>query len=124
MKDIINNLERVYNEIKLRKSKNKILSYNTGEVKHLKQLEFHKNPKRNRWVFGGNRTGKTECGAVEVVFLARGIHPYKNNKPVEGWVVSLSSQVQRDVAQRKILNYLNPDWVEDIVMSSGKKGFP
>ena len=24
----------------------------------------------------------------------------------------------------KILNYLNPDWVEDIVMLSGKKGFP
>ena len=124
MKDIINNLEKVYNEIKKRKDKNKIFSYNTGKVKHKKQIEFHKCPKRNRWVFGGNRTGKTECGAVEVVFLARGIHPYKKNKTVEGWVVSLSSQVQRDVAQRKILNYLNPDWVEDIVMLSGKKGFP
>ena len=124
MKDIINNLEIIYNEIKLRKNKNKIFGYNTGKVVHKKQVEFHKCLKRNRWVFGGNRTGKTECGAVEVVFLARGIHPYKKNKPVEGWVVSLSSQVQRDVAQRKILNYLNPDWIEDVVMLSGKKGFP
>ena len=124
MKDIINNLEIIYNEIKLRKDKNKIFRYNMGKIKHEKQLQFHKCLKRNRWVFGGNRTGKTECGAVETVYLARGIHPFKTNKPVEGWVVSLSSQVQRDVAQRKILNYLNPDWIEDIVMLSGKKGFP
>ena len=39
-------------------------------------------------------------------------------------MVSVSSQVQRDVAQRKILNYLNPDWIQDIVMQSGKKDFP
>ena len=90
-----------------------------------KQIEFHKCKKRNRWVFGGNRSGKTECGAVEVVYLARGIHPYKSNKKsVEGWVVSLSSQVGRDVAQKKILSYLNPDWIEDIVMTAGRKDFP
>ena len=124
MKDIINNLSIIYNEIKLRKSKNKLLTYNTGSKVHKKQIEFHKCLKKNRWVFGGNRTGKTECGAVETVYLARGIHPYRKNKTVEGWVVSLSSQVQRDVAQRKILQYLNPDWIDDIVMLSGKKGFP
>ena len=35
-------------------------SYNKGKIIHKKQLEFHKNTKKNRWVFGGNRTGKTE----------------------------------------------------------------
>lgn len=39
-------------------------------------------------------------------------------------MVSLSTQVQRDVAQQKILYYLNPDWVEDIVMLSGRKDNP
>ena len=81
--------------------------------------------KRNRWVFGGNRSGKTECGAVETIYLARGNHPFKENKKnVEGWVVSLSTQVQRDVAQKKILNYLNPDWIEEVVMLSGRKDYP
>lgn len=99
--------------------------YNVGEKVHEKQLIFHKCTKRNRWVFGGNRTGKTECGAVECVWLARGIHPYKENKgSVDGWVVSLSSQVQRDVAQKKILHYLDPSWIEDITMLQGRKDNP
>ena len=99
--------------------------YNTGKIVHQKQLDFHKQKKRNRWVFGGNRTGKTECGAVEVIWLARGIHPYRENrKNVSGWVVSLSRNVQREVAQEKILKYLNKSWIEDIVMQVGKKGAP
>ena len=105
-----------------RKNNNKLLQYNNGDKKHLKQIEFHKCNKKNRWVFGGNRSGKTECGAVEVVYFARGIHPYRKIKgATNGWVVSLSTQVQRDVAQSKILNYINPAWIEDVVMLSGRK---
>ena len=107
---------------KIRKEKNKLKFYNTGEKIHKKQIEFHKCPKKNRWVFGGNRSGKTECGAVEVIYMARGNHPYREiKKATTGWVVSLSTQVQRDVAQSKILNYLNPDWIVDVVMISGRK---
>lgn len=99
-----------------------LAKYNTGKIVHKKQLEFHKNQKRNRWVFGGNRTGKTECGAVETIWLARGNHPYRKNKPnTVGWVVSLSTRVQKEVAQDKILKYLNKSWIEDIVMKTGKK---
>ena len=108
-----------------RRRKNPLASYNTGRKKHKKQIAFHKCKKRNRWVFGGNRSGKTECGAVECIWMARGIHPYRQNrKDVFGWVVSLSQQVQRDVAQKKILHYLPPEWIEDVVMLSGKKGSP
>ena len=108
-----------------KRKKEKIAVYNTGRKRHFKQIAFHKCKKRNRWVFGGNRTGKTECGAVEAVYLARGIHPYrKNRKNVCGWVVSLSQQVQRDVAQEKILSYLNPRYIVDIVMLSGRKDNP
>ncbi len=100
-----------------------IKMYNSGSVVHKKQIQFHQSTKRNRWVFGGNRTGKTECGAVEVIWLARGNHPYKTNKPnVVGWVVSLSTRVQKEVAQDKILKYLNKSWIYDIVMKQGKKG--
>lgn len=112
-------------EIEYRERFNAIDKYNQGEKVHKKQLEFHKCLKRNRWIFGGNRSGKTECGAVECVWLARGIHPYRQNrKDVFIWAISLSRQVQRDVAQAKILHYLKPDWIYDVVMENGSKDYP
>ena len=112
-------------ELRKRREEDYLARYNMGERVHQKQLAFHKCDKRNRWVFGGNRSGKTECGAAECVYMARGIHPYRTNKAdVQGWVVSLSQQVQRDVAQKKILRYLRRDWVEEIVMYSGRKDAP
>ena len=123
--NIISKIKKIEKEQQKRYDNNLILRYNQGKKVHKKQVAFHKCKKRNRWVFGGNRSGKTECGAVEVVYMARGIHPYRKNKNgVFGWVVSLSTQVQRDVAQEKILKYLNPDWIEDITMLSGKKDSP
>lgn len=120
-RDIIIKLKAIDKEIARRQRDNKLELYNKDMVHH-KQIEFHKCDKSNRWVFGGNRSGKTECGAVETVWLARGIHPYKDNKPgIECWVVSLSTQVQRDVAQKKILSYLKKDWIVDVIMTSGKR---
>ena len=125
MREIVEKIRAIEKEQKKREKENFLALYNAGEKKHEKQLAFHKCLKRNRWVFGGNRSGKTECGAVECVYMARGIHPYRENrKDVCGWVVSLSTQVQRDVAQKKILHYLRRDWIEDIVMLSGRKDSP
>ena len=122
---IIKAIKRIEAEQKRRTEKSNLELYNSGKKKHKKQIAFHKCKKKNRWVFGGNRSGKTECGAVESIYIARGIHPYKKNKNnVFGWVVSLSQQVQRDVAQAKILHYLKKEWIEDIVMISGKKDYP
>ncbi|MBO5713941.1 MAG: terminase family protein, partial [Clostridia bacterium] len=125
MQEIIKRILEIEQEQKRRVGTDNLKGYNTGKKKHKKQLAFHKCKKKNRWVFGGNRSGKTECGAVESIYMARGNHPYrKNKKDVFGWVVSLSTQVQRDVAQAKILRYLNPSWIEDITMLSGKKDSP
>lgn len=122
MREVVERIVEIETELNRRKQKDFLSQYNSGDIKHEKQLAFHKCQKKNRWVFGGNRSGKTECGAVEAVYLARGIHPYRENKDnVFGWVVSLSQQVQRDVAQAKILHYLNPSWIEDVTMLSGKK---
>ncbi len=116
---IVKKILKVEKEISTRYNANKLNFYNKKGKIHKKQIAFHKCPKRNRWVFGGNRSGKTECGAVEVVYMACGVHPYRKNKVVDGWVVSLSRQVQRDVAQRKILEYLPASYIEKIVMVSG-----
>ncbi|MBQ9485414.1 MAG: terminase family protein [Clostridia bacterium] len=125
MREILERIFEIEREQKSRAAGNALSYYNAGKVKHLKQIAFHKCLKKNRWVFGGNRSGKTECGAVETVYMARGNHPYRpNRKNTFGWVVSLSTQVQRDVAQAKVLNYLDPRWIEDITMLSGKKESP
>lgn len=120
-KQIIKNILKLEAEISTR-ANCKLYSYNSCGKVHKKQIAFHKCTKRNRWVFGGNRSGKTECGAVEVVYLATGKHPYKPNKLTEGWVVSLSRQVQRDVAQKKIMQYLPKFCIQKIVMVSGESG--
>lgn len=89
---------------------------------HTKQASFHRSRLRNRWVFGGNRTGKTVAGAVEAVWYATGLHPYKTIKPpTRGWVVSLTNEVQRDVAQHEILKWLPRDMIKDVQMRKGKK---
>ena len=125
MREIVEKLCKIDAELDRRREGDFLARYNTGDKIHQKQVAFHKCPKRNRWVFGGNRSGKTECGAVECVYMARGIHPYRENrKDVCGWVVSLSTQVQRDVAQKKILRYLRRDWIEEIVMISGRRDAP
>ncbi len=123
--DILRRIAEIDAELKRRRQKSKIELYNSGRTKHKKQMAFHKCRKRNRWVFGGNRSGKTECGAVESLWILRGIHPYRNNrKNVFGWVVSLSQQVQRDVAQAKILSYLPKSWIADVTMLAGRKDSP
>lgn len=125
MNEIVTLIKEIEAEQQKRRRQDALAQYNKGKKVHKKQIAFHKCKKRNRWVFGGNRSGKTECGAVETVYLARGVHPYrKNRQNVFGWVVSLSQQVQRDVAQKKILHYLRPDQIADIVMLSGRKDNP
>ena len=123
MQEILNRIKKIEQE-ETRRKKSPLARYNKTKV-HLKQMAFHKCLKRNRWVFGGNRSGKTECGAVETVWLARGIHPFRANRDnVSCWVVSLSQQVQRDVAQQKILYYLDKSWIREIVMANGSKSSP
>jgi len=121
---LIKDLSEIKSEINLRLKPSELDKYNRDKVHH-KQIAFHKAKERNRWVFGGNRSGKTECGAVETVWKVRGIHPYRPNKDnVSGWVVSVTYEVQREVAQKKILKYLNPEWIINIEMQTGRKGSP
>ena len=123
MQQILLKIKQIEQEQKRRKA-SPLARYNKSKI-HVKQMAFHKCLKRNRWVFGGNRSGKTECGAVETVWLARGIHPYRTNRDnISCWVVSVSQQVQREVAQQKILHYLNRSWIREVSMISGSKTSP
>ena len=123
-KKLLSRLISVERALSAERENNKLAHYNEPPLVHEKQLAFHRCLKRNRWVFGGNRSGKTECGAAEVAYLARGVHPYRQNKRTEGWVVSLTREVQRDVAQRKVLSYLKKEWIAEAVMISGRSSAP
>ncbi len=124
-KEIVAGIVAIEREQARRAGKSPLARYNAGKKRHKKQIAFHKCKKRNRWVFGGNRSGKTECGAVECLYIALGEHPYRKNRgDVFGWVVSLSQQVQRDVAQKKILQYLDPARIAEITMLSGRRDSP
>lgn len=120
---IVERIQQIERE-QLRRKSSKLANYNKDKV-HAKQMAFHQCQKRNRWVFGGNRSGKTECGAVETVWLARGIHPFRANKDdIDCWVVSVSRDVQKQVAQKKVLQYLDKNWIDKVVMISGSKDSP
>ncbi len=122
---IISRLAVIEKELERRRAGEKNITEYNKRKKHRKQLAFHKCKKRNRWVFGGNRSGKTECGAVECLWILRGIHPYRpNRRDAFGWAVSLSTQVQRDVAQAKILKYLPKSWISEIIMLTGRRDSP
>lgn len=104
---------------------NSIADMHTPPKQHQKQLAFHRSLAKSRFVFGGNRTGKSVCGAVETIWYATGLHPFvKIEHACDGWVVSLTRQVQRDVAQAKILQYLPPEWIVKTVMVSGSSFAP
>lgn len=90
---------------------------------HDKQLEWLTCGKRIAFLLGGNRTGKTEAGAVRSVIYALGesIRPYLEDWPADlrekmeplimrfgggptrGWIFSESFEVQRDVTQIKLM---------------------
>lgn len=117
LRDYAYNAQLIAEELERRHKEEKLRFYKP----HPKQLEFHQCLKRNRWLFGGNRTGKTEGGAAEGAMWTRGEHPYRKiNRPMDGWIVSLTSEVQRDVAQRKFLEYINPAWIKCVKMRDGK----
>ena len=124
IRELVGEIKEIEALQRFRREHDKLSKYNRDKV-HLKQMQFHKCTKRNRWVFGGNRSGKTECGAVEAVWWLRGIHPFRENrKDVCGWVVSPTYEVQREVSQSKILSYLRPEWIVDVTMQSGRKSSP
>lgn len=118
---LLTETEKLLSEYDRRRREDKLKYYRP----HARQELFHRCPKRNRWALGGNRTGKTEVGAVECVYLARGCHPYRTiSHAMNGWVVSLSGEVQRDVAQKKLLSYINPDWIYALKMREGRSDDP
>lgn len=46
---------------------------------HSKQLDFHKSRAKKRGLFGGNQSGKSFAGAIEIAWTVGKVHPYRPN---------------------------------------------
>ncbi len=80
---------------------------------HLKQIEASRCRKAIRALFWGNRVGKTEWGAQEVVRVALGEHGWI--QPGEIWSFCPSFDEQKDTTQKKLLSYLPESRIVDRV---------
>jgi phage terminase large subunit-like protein len=92
-------------EISIRKSERRLSTYNP----YPKQAEFHEQGAvfRERLLLGGNRIGKTECGAAELAMHLTGYYPEwwvgkRFDKPVRAWAAGVTGESTRDVVQAKL----------------------
>lgn len=92
------------------------------------QEDFHKDHHKKRWLFSGNRSGKTVAGAAEAVLYALGrdgepywdgmpaeaVEKYKSIRtPNEGWVVASDHNVQVEASQKWIMKLLPGDMIAE-----------
>jgi len=74
---------------------------------HAKQLHFYAMGMlgaKERFFFGGNRTGKTLGGAYEMAMHLTGYYPdwwpgVRFNKPIQAWAATVDGRTQRDALQ-------------------------
>ena len=77
------------------------------------QLPFHQSRAQVRGLIGGNRSGKTTAGQMEVQWYARGRHPYRNVlAPNHGWIVALDNEVLEDVILPQLFTYLPEEMIK------------
>ena len=71
------------------------------------QKKFEASYKRCRWIFSGNRSGKTIGGAAEVARFARGEHPFRKIEvPNIGWVISVDFPTSLEVVEPLVKFYV------------------
>ncbi len=121
VKRLVAEIEDLQGVIDKRVKENRLELYNIGDKVHKKQIAFHSSDKRIKAFFGGNRVGKTVAGAVEAVCHALGYSRFRKLKPSSGWVVSLSGDVQKEVAQKEILKWLPKKEIANIIVRHGRK---
>lgn len=118
---LYNEIQELQEIIDKRVKENRLELYNVGDKIHKKQIAFHQSDKRIKAFFGGNRVGKTVAGAVEAVCHALGYSRFRKIEPSSGWVVSLSGDVQKEVAQKEILKWLPKKEISNIIVRHGRK---
>lgn len=82
-------LEQVSDGIRMQAARPNLYAYKP----HDKQFKFHSSPKHTRLYIGGNRSGKTTGGAVEMCYWLMKKHPYRKLPLPEGPIRARSCAV-------------------------------
>lgn len=84
---------------------------------HEKQQLVCNSPSKYIWVFGGNRSGKTEICTYETKRMLEGTHPVRSlsrrwdGNPWLIWLCSQDGETQRDVLQKKWDKTIPKSWI-------------
>lgn len=85
---------------------------------------FHMSTAQNRWLFGGNQSGKTYSNMMDLALLALNVHP--NRPPSKAglhWCATESWELVRDVLWDEYLrNFIPPNQISNI--TKGQIGEP
>lgn len=80
-------LVNIAQKVKVSQQQKKLEAY--FETAHSGQTAFHRAPQRIRYIFAGNRGGKTTAGCVEMCLLCLGIHPHRKMAiPLKSIIIS------------------------------------
>lgn len=82
-----------------------------GYQPHSKQETFHRSTAKGKLFIGGNRAGKTVCGAVESIWWLTNTHPYRETPqlPIKARCVSVDfSQGVEKIVKPEIARWLPP----------------
>jgi len=80
-------------------------------------MEFHRSKAKNRWIFGGNRSGKSEsCIGYDLCSYALGVHPYRRTpEKATIWAAANSwPLVGKLLWEEKIKSYLPMGQIQSI----------
>lgn len=83
---------------------------------HLGQLEFHKAKNRVRLFLGGNRSGKTTAGTIELLWRLGGIHPFQTTAtPIKAMLLAQDFQTHvKDILIPKLLAWAPRDFFTNV----------
>lgn len=113
----------VLTDMQIRYAGRKILLYRALPA----MRRFHRSPAKNRWLFGGNRSGKSEGNiGFDLCSFALGLHPYRlTPKDATIWAAANTwDLVGKLLRTEKIRSYLPTSQIESIIWHNKAADIP
>ena len=89
---------RATEKLRYRANYERLWTFRPSAAPYNDQIGFFYSPSRERWVFGGNRSGKTESAVVDCILFAAGEHPVRSASPsgrfTAGWPPGVDAPIQ------------------------------
>lgn len=73
------------------------------------QTRFHSSLAEIRWLFGGNKSGKSYANMADLAMLALGVHPHRKIENGTIWVCSETWEMCRDIIWKDYLQKFIPE---------------